>query len=264
MKPIFVALVCVSAAFLSTAANAYSSSADFENQLNICRQEYKNLINKTNEELKELKRKAPVNFPEIYKKKQKELEQKADSCKQIKQQIANAKQFELQILPIENTQVGHKVGPEFRCLQLGQNWSEFEACAKSLGYIPEIRNNNRKKTSHKFMFSMSDESIFAFLDENNYIEQIDIHGGKFWRAKEFDENFLRAFMQSYGINELIPDKENDPELMALLPIIAAFGGLNKVSLDIYKGEFSGGKVKINPGAKLISIKRTPLASSYTF
>ena len=264
MKPIFVALVCVSAAFLSTVANAYSSSAEFENQLNICRQEYKNLVNKTNEELKELKRKAPVNFPEIYKQKQKELEQKANSCKQIKQKAENVKQFETQIAPIENTLVGNKVGPKFRCLQLGQNWSEFEACTKSLGYVPEIRNNNRKRTSHKFMFSVSDESIFAFLDENNYIEQIDIHGGKYWRAKEFDENFLRAFMQSYGINELVPAKEDDPEIISLLPLFAAFGRLHEVSLDIYRGEISSGKVKINPGAKLISIKRTPPASSYTF
>lgn len=264
MKSICVALVCVSAAFLSTAANAYSSSAEFENQLNICRQEYKNLVNKTNEELKELKRKAPLNFPEIYKQKQKELKQKADSCKQIKQEAENVKQFEIQIAPIENTQVGHKFGPKFRCLQLGQNWSEFEACSKSLGYAPEIKRNNRKQTSHKFMFATSDESVFASLNENNYIEQIEIRGGKFWRAKEFDENFLRAFMQSYGINELIPDKENDPELMAMLPIIEAFGVLNQVSLDIYKGEFTGGKVKINPGDKFISIKRTPPASSYTF
>ena len=264
MKPTFVALVCIGVASLSTVANAYTSSAEFENQLNVCRQEYKNLVNKTNEELKELKRKAPVNFPEIYKKKQKELAQKADSCKQIKQQIANAKQFEAQISPIENTQTGHKVGPEFRCLQLGQNWSEFEACARSLGYTPEIRRNNRYKTGRKFMFAVSDESIFASLDENNYIEQMDIKGGTFWRAKEFDENFLRAFMRSYGINELVPDKEDDPELIALLPLIAAFGRLHEVSLDIYKGEIPDGKVKINPGSKLISIKRTPPASSYAF
>lgn len=264
MKQSFATLFSIGACFLSTVANAYSTSVELENQLNICRQEYKDLVNKTNEELKELKRKAPVNFPEIYKKKQKELEQKADGCKQIKQQIANAKQFEIQISPIENTQAGHKVGPEFRCLQLGQNWSEFEACARSLGYVPEIRRNNRYKTSHQFMFAVSDKSIFASLDENNYIEQIDIRGGTFWRAKEFDENFLRAFMRSYGINELVPDKENDPELISLLPLVAAFGRLHEVSLDIYKGEFSGGKVKINPGAKLISIKRTPPASSYTF
>ena len=264
MKRNFAALFCIGASFLSTVANANSSSVYLENQLNICRQEYKNLVNKTNEELKELKRNPPPNFPEIYKQKQKELEQKANSCKQIKQEAEAVKQFEIQIAPIENTQAGHKVGPKFRCLQLGQNWGEFEVCAKSLGYAPEIKGNNRKKTSHKFMFATSDESVFASLNENNYIEQIDIHGGKFWRAKEFDENFLRAFMQSYGINELIPDKENDPELMALLPIIAAFGGLNKVSLDVYKGEFSGGKVKINPGAKFLSIKRTPPASSYTF
>lgn len=264
MKQNFAALFCIGAGFLSTVANADSSSVDLENQLNICRQEYKNLVNETNKELKELKRKVPVNFPEIYKQKQKELEQKADSCKQIKQEAENVKRFEIQIAPIENTQVGHKFGPKFRCLQLGQNWSEFEACTKSLGYTPEIKGNNRKQTSHKFMFTTSDESVFASLNENNYIEQIAIRGGKFWRTKEFDENFLRAFMQSYGINELIPDKENDPELMTILPIIAAFGGLNKVSLDIYKGEFSGGKVKINPGAKFISIKRTPPASSYTF
>lgn len=264
MKQNFAALFCIGAGFLSTVANADSSSADLENQLNICRQEYKNLVNETNKELKELKRKVPVNFPEIYKQKQKELEQKADSCKQIKREAENVKRFEIQIAPIENTQVGHKFGPKFRCLQLGQNWSEFEACTKSLGYTPEIKGNNRKQTSHKFMFTTSDESVFASLNENNYIEQIAIRGGKFWRTKEFDENFLRAFMQSYGINELIPDKENDPELMTILPIIAAFGGLNKVSLDIYKGEFSGGKVKINPGAKFISIKRTPPASSYTF
>ena len=264
MKQNFAALFCIGAGFLSTVANADSSSVDLENQLNICRQEYKNLVNETNKELKELKRKVPVNFPEIYKQKQKELEQKADSCKQIKQEAENVKRFEIQIAPIENTQVGHKFGPKFRCSQLGQNWSEFEACTKSLGYTPEIKGNNRKQTSHKFMFTTSDESVFASLNENNYIEQIAIRGGKFWRTKEFDENFLRAFMQSYGINELIPDKENDPELMTILPIIAAFGGLNKVSLDIYKGEFSGGKVKINPGAKFISIKRTPPASSYTF
>lgn len=264
MKQNFAALFCIGAGFLSTVANADSSSVDLENQLNICRQEYKNLVNETNKELKELKRKVPVNFPEIYKQKQKELEQKADSCKQIKQEAENVKRFEIQIAPIENTQVGHKFGPKFRCLQLGQNWSEFEACTKSLGYTPEIKGNNRKQTSHKFMFTTSDESVFASLNENKYIEQISIRGGKFWRTKEFDENFLRAFMQSYGINELIPDKENDPELMTILPIIAAFGGLNKVSLDIYKGEFSGGKVKINPGAKFISIKRTPPASSYTF
>ena len=71
-------------------------------------------------------------------------------------------------------------------------------------------------------------------------------------------------MRSYGINELVPDKEDDPELIALLPLIAAFGRLHEVSLDIYKGEIPDGKVKINPGSKLISIKRTPPASSYAF
>lgn len=264
MKSILTALICISSGLFTTVANANTSSVELENQLNICRQEYKDLVNKTNLELKELKRKAPVKFPEIYKQKQKELNQKADSCKEIKKKAENVKRFEIQIAPIENTQAGHRVGPKFRCLQLGQNWNEFEACAKSLGYIPKITKNNRKKTSHKFMFSVSDESIFASLDENNYIEQIDIFGGKFWRTKEFDENFLRAFMQSYGINELVPAKEDNPELMSVLPLIAAFGRLHEVSLDIYKGKISGGKVKINPRAQLISVKRTPPASSYTF
>lgn len=264
MKHSLAALFCVGAGFLSTLANATSSSVELENQLNICRQEYKNLVNKTNEELRELKKSAPVNFSEIYKQKKKELKQKADSCKRIKQKAENAKQFEIKVSPIVNAQTGHKVGPKFRCLQLGQNWSEFEACAKSLGYVPEIRNNNRKKTNHKFMFSVSDESIFAFLDENNYIEQIDIHGGKFWRAKEFDESFLRAFMQNYGINELVPDRERSSEVAAVLPLIAAFGHLNEVSLDVYKGQISGGKVKINPGAQFVSIKKTPATSSYAF
>ena len=67
MKQNFAALFCIGAGFLSTVANADSSSVDLENQLNICRQEYKNLVNETNKELKELKRKVPVNFPEIYK-----------------------------------------------------------------------------------------------------------------------------------------------------------------------------------------------------
>ena len=75
MKRNFAALFCIGASFLSTVANANSSSVYLENQLNICRQEYKNLVNKTNEELKELKRNPPPNFPEIYKQKQKEREQ---------------------------------------------------------------------------------------------------------------------------------------------------------------------------------------------
>ena len=263
MKTTTIVLSFIASSLLSTMCVASTLSSHMEEELNVCRQEYKDLVDEANRELAELRETAPINLPNIYNERQKQLNQKVADCKKIKNYVEQAKKFEIETLPVRETPEGRKVGPSFRCLQLGQTWSEFEACIKSIGYTPEIRRNNRKSESeNKFMFSVIGHNIDALLDKYNRIQEFKIQGGEFWGTERFDEHFLRAFMHNYDIDELVPNEEAISEALAIAPLAAAFG--KKVSLENYKGEISGGAIKINLGSEFISIKKNPPAPRYTF
>ena len=109
----YVAFVGLS--LLSSVCYGYVNSEELENKLNTCRKEYKDLVSRTNAELEKLKTKAPENFPSIYKKKQDELKQKANSCKQIKSDLTYIKSFEQRTALIRQAQPSQKTGPKFRC-----------------------------------------------------------------------------------------------------------------------------------------------------
>ena len=75
----------------STSAGTAENIANLENQLTQCREEYKALVAKTNQEIKDLKAKAPGNLNAIYAEKKNRLDQKASSCKNIKANIEKEK-----------------------------------------------------------------------------------------------------------------------------------------------------------------------------
>lgn len=263
MRFLSSALILIGSSVLCNAVMAEISSSELEEQLNVCRQEYKELVNTTNKELQELKNKASADLPNIYKQKKGKMKEKADSCKKIKQQIEVAKEFESRTASIRNTGPGEKVGPQFRCLQLGQNWSEFEACTRSIGYTSEIANDESSEAENKFLFNVPGKSITALLDKNNYIKEFKIKGGDFWGTKVFDEDFLQAFMRNYRIPELIPEQETDPNTIAMVMVLANLSR-QTASLNYYVGEIEGGTVTINPGSLFVKIKRKPDPVEYKF
>lgn len=87
MSKATLVMVLAGCSLFNASCFAASISEQLENKLNICRQEYKDLVATTNEELRKLKEKAPSNFPTIYKQKQNKLKQKADSCKKLKNRL---------------------------------------------------------------------------------------------------------------------------------------------------------------------------------
>lgn len=245
----YVAFVGLS--LLSSVCYGYVNSEELENKLNTCRKEYKDLVSRTNAELEKLKTKAPENFPSIYKKKQDELKQKANSCKQIKSDLTYIKSFEQRTALIRQAQPSQKTGPKLRCFQLGQNWSEFENCARAIGYGAEITETKDKTV----VFKVADGSVLARLDNNHYINKFEFNGGAFWGATAFDQHFLQAFVNNYNIPELIPDQYYNPVTSQIF---------NIPPIPYYKGNIQGGTIEIIPSALRIIVEKTSGSSGYKF
>lgn len=241
----------VGALFIGCAsAGTAEDITNLENQLNQCRQEYKDLVAKTNQEIKDLKTKAPSNMNSIYAEKKKNLKKKADSCKYIKSNIEKKKaslaaeiEFKKQAEKIKLTGAIDKAGPRFRCLQLRQNWKEFSACAKSLGLEANIGITNTKKIA----FVAKD--ITATIDETNHVNVIHIHGPYFWNADSIDNSFIVAFVRQYDVENFS-------------------SGTNILGLPYHKGTIRNGKVIINPTIGVvpgsISIEYTKSKGGYSF
>lgn len=265
MKLVIYSMLFAGFLLPSVASMAATTSEQLEKQLDTCRQQYKRLVNTTNEELKILKKQAPVNLPEIYKQKQNEIKNKAAVCKKIKQEAEDAKKREDEearkfaeiTSPIVNAPAGQKIGPKFRCLQLGQNWSEFKTCTQSIGYSPEI-----KFTNNGYVFRTSNEVVTAVIDQNHHVIALEISGDGFWGTKSFDEDFLNAFMEHYGIDRLTPEIEQDQLKARLYTHFLGDAALGH--LTFYKGEIEGGSVRIYSGLHRILIMKTRPVSSYTF
>lgn len=68
---VLIGALCTASVSAGTAENI----ANLENQLNQCRDEYKALVAKTNQEIKDLKAKAPSNLNAIYAEKQRNIKQ---------------------------------------------------------------------------------------------------------------------------------------------------------------------------------------------
>lgn len=239
---------------------AFPSSSELEDQLNVCRQEYKDLVATTNEELNKLKAKAPSNFPTIYKQKQNLLKKKADGCKDIKKQIEFVKNFEARTQSVRNAPVGEKVGPQFRCYQLGQNWSEFESCSNSLGMKPEITESLAKTIIFVTpeINRMGDRAVVAQLDDSNHIISFSFEGNEFWGTSSFDNHFLQAFVDNYDIDELVAD------YLSSSPKLLEFNLGPRKSRLYYKGNISGGTIEIIPDYSIVKVKRTQANSGYKF
>lgn len=246
-------------AFVSNIAFAYPPSQEFEEQLNTCRQEYKDLVSKTNAELNKLKTKAPPNFPEIYKQKQNILKKKADSCKNIKGQLEFVKDFEAKTQSIRTAPATDKVGPKFRCYQLGQSWSEFESCSKSLGMKPEFGESVTKNIIFVTETNALGESaVVAQIDDSYHIAYFQFEGNKFWGTNSFNNHFLQAFVDNYDIDELVPDYlSQSPKLFELNL------GQQRSRL-YYKGNIIGGTVEIIPDYSIVRVRRSESNSGYKF
>lgn len=237
---------CATSAYAGTAENI----TNLENQLNQCREEYKALVAKTNQEIKDLKAKAPSNLNAIYAEKKKNLKQKADSCKNIKGNIEKEKkklaaeiEFQKQAEKIKLTGSIDKAGPRFRCLQLRQNWEEFSACARSLGLEAKIGVNQLNETA----FFAKD--ISAVIDKTNHVKEIIISGPSFWNAGSIDDSFILAFIKQYGVKNFST-------------------GTNILGLPYHKGTIENGQVVINPTigpvTGSISIEYKESKSGYSF
>ncbi len=219
----FVGTLVIGCASAGTAEDI----TNLENQLNQCRQEYKDLVAKTNQEIKDLKAKAPSNMNSIYAEKKKNLKKKADSCKYIKSNIEKKKaslaaeiEFKKQVEKIKLTGAIDKAGPRFRCLQLRQNWEEFSTCAKSLGLEANVGVTLLNETA--FLA----KNITAVIDETNHVRKIGIIGESFWNAGAIDESFIKAFVKQYDVENLTSR-------------IDAFG------VPHYKGTIRNGRVDIH-------------------
>ena len=251
MRISYVVIFSVGSVFITSNCQAALASPELEEKLNICRHEYKQLVATTNEELKKLKAKGPANFPAFYKEKEQALQEKADSCKQIKRQVAETKKFEqANLAVVAPMQAGSKFGPKFRCLQLGQNWTEFQTCARSLGYAPRLS----KTTKGTLAFTVADRTIWANVDSNYYINRLMIDGGDFWGAKIFDQHFLNAFVENYEISELVHD-------LLAIEVTTAF----KIPpIPYYKGNIQHGTVVIFPDKQRVIIEKATKDSGYKF
>lgn len=211
----------------STSAGTAENIANLENQLTQCREEYKALVAKTNQEIKDLKAKVPGNLNTIYAEKKNRLDQKANSCKNIKRNIEKEKkklaaeiEFQKRVEKIKVTGAIDKVGPRFRCLQLRQNWEEFRTCAKSLGLEANVGVTLLNETA--FLA----KNIIAVIDETNHVRKIGIIGESFWNAGAIDESFIKAFVKQYDVENLTSS-------------IDAFG------VPHYKGTIQNGRVDIH-------------------
>lgn len=246
----YICLLTSSLLLGTATAGTAEKISDLEKQLNQCREEYKAQVARTNEEIKDLKAKAPSNLNSIYAEKQKQLKQKANSCKKIKTQIAEQKsilateiEFEKQSEVIKQAQSIKKAGPRFRCLQLRQNWQEFSACAKSLGLEPTI---GVTKSNNTAFFA---KDIAAIIDESNHVSEIIITGAAFWNADEINNSFILAFVKQYDVENFLPEQ-------------GLFG------TTYYKGTVNNGKITINPTTwpipGHIAITYTESRSGYSF
>ena len=63
MKQIALMMAICGCSAFGSLSYALPSSSELEHKLDVCREEYKELVNKTNAELGELKRKPPCKFP---------------------------------------------------------------------------------------------------------------------------------------------------------------------------------------------------------
>ena len=246
----YIAVLIGTLGACSASAGTAENIASLENQLNQCRDEYKALVAKTNQEIKDLKAKAPSNLNTIYAEKQRNIKQKADSCKYIKSNIEKEKkklaaeiEFQKKSEKIKLTEAIDKAGPRFRCLQLRQNWEEFSACAKSLGFEAKIGTNRLNETA---FFA---KNISAVIDNTNHVKEIIISGPSFWNAGSIDDSFILAFIKQYGVKNFST-------------------GTNILGLPYHKGTIENGQVVINPTigpvSGIISIEYKEAKGGYSF
>ena len=246
-------VLCV---FALTGEMCFASSSDTpvqlaEKEFNSCKREYQDLVGKINSELRGLKAEASFDFPAIYKKKQDEVALKAKACKRLKADLEEQRTLEIKAASLLQIPPEEKTGPKFRCFQLGQNWSEFDACAKSLGYSPRLAES----TKNELLFTVNEGVITAKPDKNGYIVNIQFDGGDFWGTSIFDNHFIQAFVDHYDITGLSVDQ------MIKIPGVVALG---VPPMTYYKGNILGGTICIIPALKDVLVEKTTANSGYLF
>lgn len=240
----YLAVAISMVAFNTASAGIEERITDLENQLNQCRNEYKAQVEKTNQEIQNLKKKASGNLDRVYKEKKNKLQQKANSCKEIKSLLTAEIEFKQRVDTIKTTNPIAKAGPSFRCLRLRQNWTEFQACAESLGMESSIGKTNSGNTAF-----FAGRDVTSIIDSTNHVSEIIVRNAEFWNAEAIDNSFLMAFVKKYDVDNFLPDQN-------------MFGILQ------YNGTVSGGKISIVPTqfpiGGHVSLTYTKSDSGYAF
>ena len=185
MKQIALMMAICGCSAFGSLSYALPSSSELEHKLDVCREEYKELVNKTNAELGELKRKPPVNFPEIYKKKQKELAEKAASCKEIKFVLNYPKSLDDIAFPSipEFGDIGNKTGTELEELGFAKDSPDYPSWTKVdngvniqvfLGLLSEKPNYVLLRFYDKRQYEQYRDNLVAKLSaSDNFVPQFE-------------------------------------------------------------------------------------------
>ncbi len=208
-------------------------------QLNTCRSAYKKQGANAKAQLEKAKATDVMSVPELSEKLQKELNAKAEECKEIKGEIEFIEKNRAQFLAIDNAPSEPQVGPTIRCFHLGQNWKEFSACAVSLGYKPLLALKQNfvtifpisppqtadlasvflsltgsgvamKAFEDRAPMFLGDIDIFragpvtAVLDKNRTVQMLFIGNPEFFGTAAYNENFLKELRKNYNIPRLEP------------------------------------------------------------
>lgn len=226
---------------LSFHSYASQYTEQLQQQLAQCRAEYKEQAIQAQASIDEAisKRRfvGDSHINSLKKQLQESLDYKAQQCKQIKQDLANAPAVEQQIKEQEQKKLAaqqqadrekqefinriwtapaiEKYGPVLRCLQLGQTAQEFTNCGQQLGYsVPERKDTfllaqlriSRSELGIILGTDFRNRIVAKLSDKDYHVEAIWIYGTEFWGTNAFSDQFLRAMMQNYGFI-LLPQME---------------------------------------------------------
>lgn len=292
-------LVSFVLAAVSAVANASLSEqiSQLNQQLNVCRQEYKQMAVDAEKKLAFAQSNDPQQktlriynrryVEEVQEGLQRNLTEKAKECNKIKIAIADAPKKEAEkqrrkadeqrrqqaqidsdnkmIQAIETAAPGEKRGPVLRCYQAGQSYQEFLKCSNKLGYkntaIKKIYDSWAIMSANEF-----DDGIIGVVDsKTNRTMAIQILGLKFWGNTEgLTEKFIYALMDAYKLPPL--EKTMRYATRTIETMRNDVYAVDDVSeVNKYEGQADGWSITINNGNPvLIEVMLTQQTDEFKF